>query len=112
MEEKSNIIEPLLEKAEQYAKTSFELFKLKSLDKTADVTATLISRVFFLIALSIFTITINIAIALWLGELLGKTFYGFLIIGGFYGLLTIVLFFLHHSIKKRVNSSIIQQMFK
>jgi len=111
MEAKANLLEPLLERVEQYGKTSFELLKLKSVDKTADIVSTLISRLFLAIVLSFFALTLNIAIALWLGDLLGKNYYGFLIVASFYGLIGIILFFVHPRIKVRVNNSIIAQMF-
>ena len=112
MEAKVNLIEPLIERVEQYSKTSFELLKLKSLDKTADISSTLISRLLLVIVLSLFALTLNIAIALWLGDLLEKNHYGFLIVASFYGLTGIVLFFIHPQIKERLNNSIITQMFK
>ena len=112
MESKLSLIEPLLERAEQYSKTSFELLKLKSLDKTADVTSNLISRLLFAIVLSIFVVLINIGIAIWLGDILGKNYYGFLIVGSFYGLISMVLFFIHPMIKARLNNSIITQLLK
>jgi len=111
MEAKSNLIEPLLEKAEVYSKTSFELLKLKTLDKTADVASTLASRSLFTIALSIFALTLNIGIALWLGDILGKNYYGFLIVASCYGLAGIVLLLIHPFIKSRVNNTIIKQLF-
>jgi len=110
MATKENFIEPLLERAEQFSKTSFELFKLKSIEKTADVTSTLTSRLLSVIVFSLFTLTLNIAIALWLGDLLGKNYYGFLAVAVFYGLIGIILFFIHPLIKTRVNNSIIKQM--
>ena len=112
MEAKVNLIEPLIERIEQYSKTSFELLKLKSLDKTADISSTLISRLLLVIVLSLFALTLNIAIALWLGDLLEKNYYGFLIVASFYGLTGIVLFFIHPRIKECLNNSIITQMFK
>ncbi len=111
MEAKSHLLEPLLESAEAYSKTSFELLKLKSLDKTAAVTSTLISRLLLVIVLSFFALTLSIAVALWLGELLGKSYYGFLVVAGFYGLSGIILCLIHPSVKARVNNSIITQMF-
>lgn len=110
MEAKENFIEPLLERAEQFSKTSFELLKLKSIDKTADVGSSLTSRFLLVIVLSLFALTLNIAIALWLGDLLGKNYYGFLVVAAFYGLIGIVLYFTHPLIKARVNNSIIKQM--
>ena len=111
MDSQTNLIEPLLEKVETYAKTSFELLRLKALAKTADVTSTLFSRSLFILLVSFFAFTINIAVALWLGDVLGKTYYGFLIVAGFYALASIILLIVHPSIKTRVNNTIIRQLF-
>jgi hypothetical protein len=110
MESMPILIEALLERTEQYAKTSLELLKLKSLYKTADVTSTLTSRLLFIIILSFFALTLNIAIAFWLGDILGKNYYGFLIVATFYGLAGIILWFIHPFIKSRVNDLIITQI--
>ena len=110
MEAKANLIEPLIERVEQYSKTSFEILKLKSLDKTADVTSTLISRLLTVIIFSLFALTINIAIALWLGDILGKNYYGFLVVASFYGLIGIILLVLHPSIKARFYNSMVTQL--
>lgn len=112
METKTNVLEPLLEKAEVYGKTSFELVKLKALDKTADLASTLASRSMFALVVSFFAFTINIAIALWLGDLLGKAYYGFLIVASCYALAGIVLLLIHPFIKSRVNNAVIRQLFK
>ena len=111
MDSQTNLIEPLLEKAETYSKTSFELLRLKALAKTADVTSTLFSRSLFILLVSFFAFTINIAVALWLGDVLGKNYYGFLIVAGFYALASIILLIVHPSIKTRVNNTIIRQLF-
>ena len=111
METQKNFIDPLLEKAEAYGKTSFELVKMKALAKTADVTSTLISRLIFILLISFFAFTINIALALWIGDLLGKNYYGFLIVAGFYALASVILLIVHPSIKSRVNDTIIKQLF-
>jgi ABC-type transport system involved in cytochrome bd biosynthesis fused ATPase/permease subunit len=60
--------------------------------------------------LTLFALVLNIGIALWLGELLGKNYYGFFIVAVFYLLSAIVLhFFLHNWIKKPVSNLIITQ---
>ena len=112
METQTSVIEPLLERAEQYSKTSLELLKLKSVDKTADVSSMLISRLLIVIVLSFFVLTLSVAAALWLGELLGKSYYGFIAVASFYGLIGIILFFIYPFIKTRVNNSIISQLLK
>ena len=111
METQKNFIDPLLEKAEAYGKTSFELVKMRALAKTADVTSTLISRSIFILLISFFAFTINIALALWIGDLLGKNYYGFLIVAGFYALASVILLIVHPSIKSRINDTIIKQLF-
>jgi hypothetical protein len=112
MEATTKLIEPLLHRTEQYCKTGIDLLKLQALDKTADVSSTLLSRVFFSIALMAFAFTLNIAVALYLGDLLGKNYYGFLLIASFYGLIAIALFFVHPKIKARIENSIIKLMLK
>ena len=105
MEEKINFIDPLVEKAEQYGKTSYELLKLKTVEKTADIVSTSVSRGAVVLFLSMFTVIVNIGIALWLGDILGKTYYGFFCVAGFYGIIGGVLyFFMHNWIKKRVSN--------
>jgi uncharacterized membrane protein len=41
---------------------------------------------------ALFTICLNIGLAIWLGELLGKMYYGFFIIAGFYFLVSVIVF--------------------
>jgi len=111
MEPNLNLTEPLFEKAVDYGKTSLELIRLKSLDKVADVSSTLFSRTLLVIAASFFLLLINIAVALWVGELLGKSYYGFFIVAGFYALTAIILMLIHPTIKKGMANSIISQLF-
>ena len=106
----TGLVQVLIERAEQFGKTTFELIKLKSLDKAADVTSSLISRLVFSVVILVFAVTLSIAIALWLGALLGKNYYGFFIVASFYGIAGITLFFIHKAIKTRVNNVIIKQM--
>lgn len=111
-EEKTNLFEELIEKAEGYGKTSIELLKLKAVDKTSDVTSSIVSRFALVIVLSMFIILLNIAAALWLGDVLGKSYYGFLVVASFYGIIAIIIFLIHPWIKKRVTDSIITKIFK
>ncbi len=111
METKVKLLEPLLEKAEAYGETSMELLKLKALDKTADITATLISRFLLSLVVLILVFTLNIAIAFWLGDMLGKVYYGFLVVAACYALAGIILLLIHPFIKTRVQNTLIRQMF-
>ncbi len=105
-----NEIESLLERVETYAKTSYELAKLKSLNAATEVSTSLISRLSVIIMASLFVLIFNIGVALLLGELLGKNYYGFFIVAGFYLIASIVLhYFMYKWIKKPVSDSIILQ---
>jgi hypothetical protein len=111
MDEQSGLIETLIEKGEQYGKTTIELLKLKTLDKSADVVSNMVSWMIVVIFAVLFFLILNIGVALWLGELLGKSYYGFFAVSGFYALLAIVFtLFRKPWIKKPLNNSIITQV--
>lgn len=113
MEEKANIYETLLESATVYGKTSFELIKLKALDKTADVISTFIPHLVILALIALFMLFISFGLALWLGEFLGKIYFGFFIVAAFYGLTAIGFnFLLKKGIKQSVYDYTIKQVFK
>jgi fatty acid desaturase len=110
MEKPASIVEALYERVEAYSKTTIELSKLKALNTTTHVVTTMISRLSVIIMLALFALVMNIGIALWLGELLGKNYYGFFIVAVFYLVAGIVLhFFLHNWIKKPISDLIITQ---
>jgi hypothetical protein len=50
-------------------------------------------------------------LALWLGELLGKTYYGFLVLSAFYSLLAVLLYiFREKLVESHVSNAIIKKM--
>jgi fatty acid desaturase len=110
METTATIIEELYEQGQTFSKTTIELAKLKGLETTTIVVTALIWRLSVVIVLALFGLVLNIGIALMLGEWLGKSYYGFFIVAGFYLLSAIVLhFFMHNWIKKPVSDLIITQ---
>ena len=110
LEESQTVFESLYEKGEQYAKTSLEVIKLKTIDKSADVTSNLVSWVVIITFATLFFLILNIGLALWIGKLLGASFYGFFVVSGFYGLLAVICtIFRKQLIKKPLNNSIIEQ---
>lgn len=106
-------IEALFERAEDYGKTSLELLKLTAIDKSADVFSSLAVQFAIFMVGALFTLVINIGIAIWLGELLGKVYYGFFVVAIFYAIVMTLLFiFRHEWIKTPVSNSIVTQMTK
>jgi len=70
-------VEALFERAENYSKTSLELFKLMAIDKCADLVSSLAVQFALFMVAAVFTLVINIGIAMWLGDLLGRMYLGF-----------------------------------
>jgi fatty acid desaturase len=113
MEENSNLIESLLGKVNEYGKTSYELAKLKALDKTSDVVSSLIPHWFVFVLIAAFMLFLSLGLAVWLGEILGKTYYGFFVVAAFYGIAGIIIhFFMHKWLKKMVRNNFIKQVLK
>jgi Zn-dependent protease with chaperone function len=108
MKPSESIIESLLAKTEVYGKTSIELFKLKALDQLSTYMSSIASRLAVISIFSLFIIILNLGIALLIGEMLGKLYYGFFILAAFYFLVTILLYvFLEKWIKEPVANWII-----
>jgi hypothetical protein len=113
METPANLIESLIERAEAYVKTTFELSKLRLLEKTTVVATWLVSRISVVLIILMFVAVLSIGIALYLGEILGKSYYGFFIVAGFYFFAAILMhFFLQKWIKRPVSDVIIKQSLK
>lgn len=113
MENSKNGFEPLLEKASSYAQTYFELNKLKTINKAATIFSSLASRVIAAIFLGLFIIIGSIGVAFWMGDILGKIYYGFFCVAGFYALVYLIVHFLmRKSIKRSIKNSVISQILK
>ncbi len=113
MKDKVILIEMLIEKIEQYCKTTVELYTLKAIDKTTDIFASLASRIVIFATIALFFILLTIGAAFYLGEVLGKIYYGFFVVAGFYGILAIFLFILRKPVlENNFNNFIINQIFK
>jgi len=113
MEDKVILIETLIDKVEQYGKTSIALYKLKAIDKSTDVFAALASRIVVFVFIALFFFLFTIGVALYLGDILKKSYYGFFIVAGFYVLVAIVLFIIRKKyLEKTFNDYMINQIFK
>lgn len=113
MEGKDNVLESLIESAEEFGKTSIELLKYKALDKATFAVSSIVLNVsVFLIAL-LFIITLSVGVSLWIGEAFDKAYIGFLIVSAFWAICAVSFyFFFGQSIKRLVSSIILRQIFK
>jgi ABC-type microcin C transport system permease subunit YejE len=113
MENNATTIEMLFERAEDYTRTTVELAKLHTVDKAADVMSSLISRLAVSIVFAMFALLANIGLSIWIGELVGKLYYGFFIVSSFYLLIAIILYiFKNEWIKTPISNFMIVKMLK
>ena len=111
MENQSGSVESLIDRVKSYVETRIELLKLKAIDKSSSFLSYLILIVLIIgIGFTVF-ILLSIALALFIGDLLGRSYYGFLIVAGFYiiaGL--VVLIFRRRWIKAPIANSMIKNL--
>ena len=113
MDDKATMLGNLQEKAENYVKTNIELIKLKTIEKSADIFASMASRITVILIFVFFVLILNIGLALWIGDMLGRSYYGFFVLAAFYLFLgMLVKAFRHQWIKKPVLNYFITQVHK
>jgi hypothetical protein len=113
MEDNTNMLESLLEKAEDYGRTSYELVKLRALDKASDTVSSFVPDSLVFILVASFILFFNLGLALWLGDILGKIFYGFFLVAAFYVIIGITVhFFMHKWLKRLAGNYFIKHMLK
>jgi hypothetical protein len=83
MENCSQSIEKLISKAEIYSKTTFEICKYNTVYKSADLFSSMVVRMVLLSVFVLFSLFLNIGIALLIGEYFGELYFGFFIMAGF-----------------------------
>jgi hypothetical protein len=89
MEDSANLLETLLERVTEYGKTSIELVKLKTLDKTTDIVSSLVPVSVVILLIASFMLFLNLGLA---------------------GI--IVHFFLHKWIKRIVGNYLVKRALK
>ena len=89
-------VEKILAHAVDYTNTSIELLKLQSIDKVSGFFSSLISRIVLVVFGIFFTMILNIGIALWIGDILGKSYYGFFIVALFYAIVIFLIYIFRH----------------
>jgi len=113
MEDYGRLFETLLERVADYFKTTVELVKLKAVEKITDLISSLIPHAFIIGILISTLLFLNIGLALWLGDILGTMYLGFLAVGAFHGILAIVIrLFFYKGIKRIVSRQLIKELLK
>lgn len=92
----SNNVDVLIERAGDYLETRLDLLKLRAADRSADIISSFASKLIVLLVMSVFFIILNIGIALYIGEMTGRLYYGFFIVAGFYFIAGLITYGMRH----------------
>jgi hypothetical protein len=111
MENKLPPLGPLAERLEAYGKKSYDLVKLRAVKKTAEITSIAAPNAVLLLMLLLFVLSGTAGFALWLGDLFGHSYMGFLVIAGLYLLAALLMhFFLREPIRKWISEQVISRL--
>ncbi|HBG23766.1 MAG: hypothetical protein A2X17_06555 [Bacteroidetes bacterium GWF2_41_61] len=113
--EENNVstFETLLTRTEDYVKTSFELFKLNTLNEILKVVSAVIAKATLLLFFFTFFLLASVAVAILVGDALGELWLGFIIVAAFYGIIaSVISLFFSNWFKNVVSNFIIKQIVK
>jgi len=98
METATNFIDKLIEKLERYFSITVKISKLKSIENSAMLATLVLSKLSVFLMLLIFVLFCSFGLSFYLGELLGKLYYGFVIVSMIFLILAILFHFYLHKI--------------
>lgn len=112
MENKPTNIEELFQKLKEYADVRLNLFKLQGISKVSGLLSSAISFILIGVIFITFIVCLTIGLSLWIGDSLGKTYYGFFIVAGFYVIIGLILFLARGKILKApISNKLIKELF-
>ncbi len=113
MSESASSIKTFIEKSQDYLETKIEITKLKTVEKSSDALSSIVVMIVLILLALPCILFISIALALYLGSLIGSAPTGFFIMGGFYGIVFLIIYLLRDKwIKTPVANLLIQKMLK
>ncbi len=111
MENKEDMIEELVNRAEAYARSTHELGRLKALEKTTSLLTSFASSLVVLVLITMFVVILSISVALFLGQQTGNNYLGFLYVAIFYLIVGILFHLFRESwVKKPMSERIIKHI--
>lgn len=106
-------IEALFDTLKQYGQTHVDLLRLKAADKFSEIISSAIASIIVFIVMLIFFVLLSIGIALLLGDVMGKSYYGFFALGGFYLIIGLIFYAMRKKwFKDPLVNIIIKKLFK
>ena len=87
-----NNIHKIIDQSKEYVSIKIELTRLKAIDKASDAISDTIVTIIVMIVALLSIVFFSIALAIMLGKIFSHYEYGFLIVGGFYAIIFLLLF--------------------
>jgi hypothetical protein len=113
MKEDPTLIDTLFKRFTEFSMTYIELIKLKTLDRASEIVSAIFPDFIVSTLMLVFLLFINLGLAFWLGDVLGKVYWGFLLVAGFYFVLGLFLhFFMRAWVKKTASNYFVKQFLK
>ena len=108
-----NSVETLIKKSGEYLDIKLELTKLKAINTSSDVLSTIVYWIVKILIIFLFIGFISVGLAICIGQTFGENYYGFIIVGGFY-LIVLLLIYAQRKkwIKSPVANDLINKMLK
>jgi hypothetical protein len=100
MENQTTPVESLIDRVKSYVETRIDLLRLKAIDKSSSFLSLLISMIVVILVSFISVMMISVGLALLLGDWLGRSYYGFFIVGGIYLITGLVLYSMRDKLLK------------
>lgn len=99
MEDKSKV-ESIVQHLRQYAEARWKLFLLRSSDKASVIISSIVSLVLLAISFAFVLLFLSVGAALWIGKEHGNISIGFLYVGLFYLLISIIFYVFRNALIK------------
>lgn len=113
MKEDPSLIDTLFKRVTEYTVTYIELIKLRMIKKITEVISSILPDIIISALLIVFLLFLNLGLAFWIGDLLGKVYLGFLLVAAFYFVLGCIShFFMRGWLRKIAANYVIRQIFK
>jgi hypothetical protein len=113
IEEQQHDIDTLLSDAGDYIETRSTLWKLKAIESLSDVSGELVSGLALIGIASLVVLIFSTGLALLIGYWLGRSFYGFFIVGGAWAIVGLVFFaFRNQWLKEPFSNLLIRKILK
>lgn len=92
MESTAEQVKDIISKTGEVIETKVKLWKLKAIGKGSEVVSSLVSSIVVILSLTLAVVFLSIGLAIMIGQWLGETYYGFLIMAGIYGIAGLLFF--------------------